>query len=138
VVARSAGIIKFAREEIEFLANGTIEKYVEGLLDGPTRLVVITDGGGPVEYFVRQGRGIIETPGVDVVDTTAAGDAFTAGVLRGICDASNLDALAGELISVESLLSFAAHCGSLTTTRAGAFPSLPVFEEVAQYWVEMP
>ncbi len=137
-VARLAGFVKFAREEIEFLANGEIERYVDELLEGSTRLVVVTDGGGPVEYFVRQGRGTIETPGVAVVDTTAAGDAFTAGVLRGLCAASDLDALADDLQSVELLVSFAVHCGSLTTTRAGAFPSLPVFEEVAQYWNDMP
>lgn len=137
-LARSAGFVKFAREEIEFLANGEIERYVDELLEGSTRLVVVTAGGGPVEYFVRQGRGIIDTPRVDVVDTTAAGDAFTAGVLRGLCAASELDALADDLRSVELLVSFAVHCGSLTTTRAGAFPSLPVFEEVAQHWNDMP
>ena len=137
-VARTAGVIKFAREEFEFLGVGANERYAEELLAGATRLIVVTDGGGPVEFFTRQGRGTVETPSVDVVDTTAAGDAFTAGILRGLCAASDLENVANDLPSVELLLGFAIRCGSLTTTRAGAFPSLPMFEEVADYWSQMP
>lgn len=137
-VARSAGVIKFAREEIDFLANGSNERYADELLAGETHLIVVTDGGGPVEYFSRQGRGVVETPKVDVVDTTAAGDAFTAALLRGLCAASGLDRVASDSQSVEALLGFAIRCGSLATTRAGAFPSLPTFDEVAEFWSDMP
>jgi len=136
--AHSAGVIKLAREELDFLANGANEHYAEELLAGAARLIVVTDGGGPVEFFTRHGRGIVETPRVNVVDTTAAGDAFTAGVLRGLCAASSLDSVANDVRSVELLLRFAIRCGSLTTTRAGAFPSLPTFEEVSEYWSDMP
>lgn len=137
-VARSADIIKLAREEFDFLANGSNTHYAEKLLAGATSLIVVTDGGGPVEFFTRHGRGIVETPKVEVVDTTAAGDAFTAGMLRGLCAASKLHSVADDVQSVELLLDFAIRCGSLTTTRAGAFPSLPTFEEVAEYWSDMP
>ena len=137
-IARSAGVIKFAREELDFLANGSNEHYVEGLLAGAARLIVVTDGGGPVEFFTRHGHGVVETPRVGVVDTTAAGDAFTAALLRGLCSASGLDSVTSDHGNVESLLGFAIRCGSLTTTRAGAFPSLPKFEEVAEYWSDMP
>lgn len=135
---RNANFIKFAREEIEFLANGDQDGYVKGLLAGPTRLIVITDGAGPVEYITRQYRGKIATPTVDVIDTTAAGDAFSAGVLRGLCAASDLDLVVSDQACIESLIEFAVRCGSLTTTRAGAFPALPVFAEVAEFWEDMP
>lgn len=137
-VARSAGVIKFAKEELDFLAGGANEQYAEELLAGVTRLIVVTDGGGPVQFFTRQGHGVVETPKVDVVDTTAAGDAFTAGLLRGLCDASGLENVANDVPSVEALLLFAIRCGSQAVTREGAFPSLPTFEEVAEYWSDMP
>jgi sugar/nucleoside kinase (ribokinase family) len=38
----------------------------------------------------------------------------------------------------KSLIEFAIQCGSLTTTRAGGFPALPEFGEVADAWTDMP
>lgn len=137
-VIRSADFIKFAKEEIEFLANGDENHYVDALLAGKTRLIVVTDGGNRVAFFTRQHRGTVATPMVDVVDTTAAGDAFTAGMLRGLCAASDLDLVVSDSKCVESLIEFAVRCGSLTTTRAGAFPALPVYAEVAEFWTDMP
>jgi fructokinase len=137
-VARSASFIKFAKEEIEFLADGDEDRYVDALLAERTRLVVVTNGGEPVEYFTRTHRGTAAIPAVDVVDTTAAGDAFTAAVLRGLCSVSNLDRLVGDAKRVAALIEFAVQCGSLTTTRAGAFPALPKFAEVADAWTDMP
>jgi len=134
----TADFIKFAKEEIEFLANGDEEGYVDDLLAGTTRLIVVTDGAGPVRYFSRQHRGVVETPRVDVVDTTAAGDAFTAGILRGLCAASGMEVVVSNSRCIESLVKFAIRCGSLTTTRAGAFPALPVFAEVADHWIDLP
>lgn len=46
-----ANFVKFSREVIALLANGDEERYVEDLLAGMTRLIVVTDGAGPVEYF---------------------------------------------------------------------------------------
>lgn len=129
-VIRSADFIKFAKEEIEFLADGDENSYVDALLAERARLVVVTNGGEPVEYFTRTHRGTATIPVVDVVDTTAAGDAFTAGVLRGLCAASELDLVVCDPKRVAALIGFAAQCGSLTTTRAGAFPAMPVFAEV--------
>lgn len=135
---RFADFIKLSKEEIELLANGDEDRYVDDLLAGMTRLIVVTDGAGPVEYFTRQHRGRIAIPTVEVVDTTAAGDAFTAGVLRGLCAASDLDLVVSDPKSVEALIEFAIRCGSLTATRAGAFPALPVFSDVMDCWTDMP
>ena len=137
-VVRAADFIKFAKEEFEFLANGDEQRYVDALLAGKTRLIVVTDGGEPVRFFAREHRGEVVTPTVDVVDTTAAGDAFTAGVLRGLCAASDLDSVTSDATRISALLEFAIRCGSLTTTRAGAFPALPEFAEVADAWTDMP
>ena len=57
---------------------------------------------------------------VDVVDTTAAGDAFTAATLLGL-------AARGPLLDA---LSFACAAGALATTKLGAQPSMPTRAEV--------
>jgi len=137
-VVRAADFIKFAKEEFEFLANGDEQQYVDALLAERQRLIVVTDGGGAVRFFTREHRDTVVTPTVDVVDTTAAGDAFTAGVLRGLCAASDLDSVTSDATRISALLEFAIRCGSLTTTRAGAFPALPEFAEVADAWTDMP
>jgi ribokinase len=59
-------------------------------------------------------------PRVEVVDTTAAGDAFVGAWVAAEC--------AGE--AVESRLRRAVAAGSLAVTRAGAQPSLPLRDEI--------
>ncbi len=59
-------------------------------------------------------------PEVDVVDTTGAGDAFTAALVV---------AFAEEMAPVEALR-FACTAGSLAATQRGAQPSLPLRAEV--------
>ena len=135
---RSADFIKFAKEELEFLANGDDIHYIDKLLASATRLVIVTDGGGPVSYYTRKYRGSVDVPTVKVIDTTAAGDAFTAAALRCLCAASDLDKVVDDERHIDALVNFAVQCGSLTTTRAGAFPALPVFSEVAEFWTDMP
>ena len=57
---------------------------------------------------------------VDVVDTTAAGDAFNAGLAVALA----------ERRSFREALTFASAVGALTCTRRGAQPSLPHRDEV--------
>jgi ribokinase len=72
--------------------------------------------------FFREGRTRFLTPApvVNVVDTTAAGDAFTGGLAV---------ALARGLPPKEALR-FAVQAGTLAVTRAGARASLPTLAEV--------
>ena len=61
---------------------------------------------------------------VDPVDTTGAGDAFTAGALA---------ALSGGETSLSAVLGFANAVAALTTTAAGAMTALPTREEVRAF-----
>lgn len=70
----------------------------------------------------------LPAPAVATVDTTAAGDAFTG-------------ALAARLIAGDDLFAAAATAvaaGSLTVTRAGAWPALPYRREVAALMGQVP
>ena len=59
---------------------------------------------------------------VEVVDTTAAGDAFVAALAVAL----------GENKSLQEAAEFANAAGALTVTKAGAQPSLPRRDEVMQ------
>jgi len=60
---------------------------------------------------------------VDSIDTTGAGDAFSAGCIYGILNN----------FSVENILSFANKCGALTCTRKGTTTAFPTIEEVQKF-----
>jgi ribokinase len=89
----------------------------------PKQRIVVTLGrAGAV--LVHQGRELqVPAPGVDVVDTTAAGDAF-AGTLAAMLVTGHNDEMA---------LRRAVLAGSLACTKIGAIPSLPTAEAVAAY-----
>lgn len=60
---------------------------------------------------------------VQVVDTTAAGDAFIGGLVSAL----------QRNFPLEEAVRFANACGALATTRLGAQPSLPTWEEVMAF-----
>ncbi len=60
---------------------------------------------------------------VKAVDTTAAGDAFTAGLTLALA----------EKKPIEEAVRFASAAGALSVTRHGAAPSLPTREEVETF-----
>ncbi|PSP84755.1 carbohydrate kinase [Halobacteriales archaeon QS_1_68_17] len=71
------------------------------------------------------GSGEASHPGyaVDPVDTTGAGDAFTAGAIAALSDGEPLD----------EVLAFANAVAAVTTTAPGAMAALATREEVAQF-----
>jgi ribokinase len=88
---------------------------------GP-RVVVITLGSEGALVATEEGTRRVPTFRVEVVDTTAAGDAFVAG-------------LAVALLRDDPLLEavrFANAAGAVAVTRAGAQPSLPRTPEVQE------
>jgi ribokinase len=86
--------------------------------------VVVTRGASGAS-LLRYGREVAtaESPAVDAVDGTAAGDAFTAALAL---------ALVGGLDD-EAALRRACAVGALTATRAGAQPALPTLTELEQF-----
>lgn len=108
------------RADLIVVNEGEAEVYGKRLhgLDG---LVAITWGSRGAGLF-RDGARVAtaEPPEVIAVDTTGAGDTFVAALTVAM--------LEGQ--APKAALTFACAAGALTTTRAGAQPSLPTRAEV--------
>jgi ribokinase len=105
---------------IDLVVVNTAEYAAIDGLDAAKAVAVTAGAEGAV--LRRDGREVAgaQPPPVDVVDGTAAGDAFTAALTVALLDgASDADALRR-----------ACAAGALAVTRAGAQPSLPTASEL--------
>jgi fructokinase len=133
-----ADLVKLARNELEYLAidvPGGEEAVVQRILGGSARLVVITDGAATLQWRTRDASGEVPSFRVRAVDTTAAGDAFVAGVLfrlsqRGV-DGATFPSFVADATAITDALRFGAAVGALAVTRQGAFAAMPTHTEVA-------
>lgn len=82
--------------------------------------VVVTLGGAGLVWFEGEHHGFMPAHEVEVVDTTAAGDAFCGALGAHLAEGSTF----------QEALRFANAAGALTVTKAGAQPSLPSREEI--------
>ncbi len=132
-----AHLVKLSREELVFLAgSGDEPAAIARLFDGATHAVVVTDGASPMRWWTRGASGTVDAFDVVARDTTAAGDAFVAGLLhriveRGVDAATLAPAFEDDDVR-RDLLSHAAACGALATTRHGAFAAMPDAFDVAR------
>jgi fructokinase len=136
-----AQLVKLSREELEWLAqDGSTETVVSRLFANAARVLLVTDGAGPIRWWTRTREGTAPTFRVSVIDTTAAGDAFVAGLLEHIVqlglDADGLAATFEDDARRADLLRHAAACGALATTRYGAFAAMPTRADVAALLAE--
>ena len=128
-----AALIKCAREEAEWFFGSSDPAVVSASL--PQRPdVVVTDGGAPLRWCFGGFSG--ELPGfrVPVVDTTGAGDAFTAGLLHSLLHNPWQDeAHNGWHHQLEQRLRFASACGALVCQAAGAIDPQPTAAAVQAF-----
>ena len=126
-----AQLVKLSREELEFLGAGCggDAAVLARLFGGATRVVVATDGAAPIRWWTPARAGTAPTFAVAARDTTAAGDAFVAGLLQRLVaraiGAGGLSAAFDDDAVRDDLLRHAAACGALATTRHGAFDAMP-------------
>ena len=88
---------------------------------GP-RLAVLTRGGEGATALTAGGRIDVAAPGVTIVDTVGAGDAFTAALLAEMArdNALGPDAAPIGPAALPRWLAFATAAASLTCARRGA------------------
>lgn len=124
-----ASIVKISEDELEFLTGGD----VYALWKQYTRLIVVTMGKDGARAYSRDGTFMLaEAQGVKTVDTTGAGDSFTAALLYKLLTSDNLDILLDDATKLGDILHFANTVGALTTTKRGAIPALPSMDQVEE------
>lgn len=129
VLLNAADIIKFSEEEIDIFG----EKYIDENLCGKLLCISLGDRGSQWRYGGKTGN--VETISVKSVDTTGAGDAFFAGVLKG------LDKTSPESWTVEFLdgvFKEANVCGALNTLGRGAIDFLPDRQSISEALKKLP
>ncbi|MFG5722363.1 ribokinase [Streptomyces murinus] len=103
-------------------AGAEPEDWARGLLAMGPRSVVVTLGAEGALVHDGSGAARVASVKVDAVDTTGAGDAFTAALAWRLGAGAALAEAAG----------YAARVGAAAVTRAGAQESYPTAEEVEQ------
>lgn len=127
-----ADIVKLSEEELVFLTGQRdLEQGGRALLQMGVKLVLVTLGPKGCYYVHKSGVGHIATYDTKVIDTTGAGDAFLGGVLYQITRGRyNVEEMNRQ--DLEHILDFANAVGALCTTKSGAIPAMPLWEEVEQ------
>ena len=115
------------------------EAAARTLLGRGAKNVIVTLGSKGALIVDRDSSKHVEAFRVDVVDTTAAGDAFIGGFATKILESASVpaapsrDLLANsqqQAAALQEAALYGCACGALATTRLGAQPSLPTKKEV--------
>jgi ribokinase len=93
------------------------------LLDGGIKSAIVTMGAKGFVLAEGRRREYIDAEKVQAVDTTAAGDAFTASLAVGV----------GQGHDLYNSAIFASRAAALCVMKMGAQPSLPTMEEVCAF-----
>jgi ribokinase len=115
--------------EMEFLSGVEVsdsenaERAARILLDKGVSAVILTLGDSGALLFKREMTTRIAAYNVNVVDTTAAGDAF--------CGALGTALARGE--ALEDAVVFANAAGALAVTALGAAPSMPTAKQISEF-----
>jgi ribokinase len=96
------------------------EQAAQILLNRGAKHVIVTLGSKGALLVSGKQTAQVDAYTVDVVDTTAAGDAFIGGFASALLDG----------LEIEKAVKYANACGALAATKFGAQPSLPTKEEV--------
>jgi len=125
-----AHILKLTDEELFFLTETTsIQEGIEKLNSYLIPILLITVGADGA-YAVLNGETIhVPTEKVEAVDTTGAGDAFMAGVLRYV----HFNGLPTTPVDLVKCVSFGNRLGAFAATKAGALTALPHYDEIKEW-----
>ena len=125
-----ADIVKVSVEDLEYLSpNLDPVAAARLILSDGARLVIITDGPGPVRAVHAGFEISVPVPPTEIVDTVGAGDSLTGGFLTWWLGQGYGRADLGNSALVAEVLAAAIEISRRTCQRAGAQP--PVAAELA-------
>jgi ribokinase len=123
--------------ELSLLTNHTVndissaEKAAKTLLDRGVQNIIVTLGKNGALIVTDKQVSHVEAFKVDVVDTTAAGDAFIGGFATKFMESASLLVNPQEqALALQNAVRYGCATGALAATKFGAQPSLPTKEEV--------
>lgn len=140
-----ADLVKISDADLEWLYGMELQPALNNPCSVAEKLpnakaVLVTAGDEGAAYCFRSAKsqhsGFVPIFKVDVVDTTGAGDAFTAGFVYKLVEAGSLESLSSNPQKLKEAIVFAAACGALTCTNPGAIRSQPTLEECMKLFEE--
>ncbi len=126
-ILKKVSLIKLAKEEAQWFFNTSDPTQISSsFAHRPS--VVVTDGSNPILWRLNNhtGKSFALTPST-VVDTTGAGDAFTAGLIYKLLSV-DLDEISQQI--AEDIIQFGIACGSHVCTGIGAIAPQPYLEDI--------
>ncbi len=122
-------VLKVSDEELPLLTGTTdLEVGSKILADKGIRLVLVTLGANGAFYRFDGKTGHVPGVKVKVGDTNGAGDTFFGATLAQLAKFDRLDDITTD--ALEQIISVSNKAASITTSRHGAIPAMPSFEEV--------
>jgi fructokinase len=123
-------VIKASKEELIYLADEkTPEQFIQQTLSQGCQLFIVTDSSNPVIWYTQGGKQTYKPKKINMVDATAAGDAFVGGLLYQLSlqqlNSSSFTALCADNDTLLNMIEFASLCGAHAASYKGAFTSLP-------------
>jgi ribokinase len=110
------------------------ENAAKSLLGRGARNVIVTLGANGALIVNQEMTKHMAAFKVEVVDTTAAGDAFIGGLAAKLLETgSELQNVQEQALALQSAVRYGCACGALAATKFGAQPSLPTREEVERF-----
>ena len=123
-------LIKLAKEEAEWFFNSSNPNEISSSIpNNPS--IIVTDGSNPISWLINNnyGQSFAISPS-SIVDTTGAGDAFTAGLIYKLLSI-DLDQITYK--NAEDVIRFATACGAYVCQGLGAIDSQPSLEGVEKF-----
>ncbi len=126
-ILKDVTLIKLAKEEAQWFFNTSNPSEISSSLPHKPS-VVVTDGSNPISWLLNNhiGNSLAISPS-SIVDTTGAGDAFTAGLIYKLLSV-DLDQINQPI--AEEIIQFAIACGSHVCKGLGAIDAQPYLEDV--------
>ncbi len=128
-IFKNVSLIKLAKEEAQWFFNSSNPIEIASTFSHRPS-VIITDGPNPISWLINNHSGYSRaiTP-PSIIDTTGAGDAFTAGLIYKLlsCD---LDQVSKQIS--EEIIQFANACGAFVCQGAGAINPQPYLKDIDQ------